>query len=71
MKTYKLAIEKHLKRTGMTQYELARRLNMSTGNLSVLKTRDAVSMKVVAKLLDIFGLDSMEELFEEVHTKNK
>jgi hypothetical protein len=42
---------------------------MSSGNLSTLKQRDALSMKVIARLMDIFELDSMEELFEEIHIK--
>lgn len=66
MKTYRLSIDKYLKKHSMSQNELARKLGMSTGNLSVLKNRDAVSMTVVAKLMDIFELDSMEELFDEV-----
>ncbi|MCM3641404.1 helix-turn-helix transcriptional regulator [Priestia aryabhattai] len=69
MKTYRLAIDKHLRKTGMSNAELARRLGMSSGNLSMLKTRDTVSLKTVAKLIDIFELDHMEELFEEIHIK--
>lgn len=67
MRTYRLSLEKHLKRTGMSQAELASRLNMSRGNLSTLKQRDTLSMKVIARLMDIFELDSMEELFDEIH----
>lgn len=65
MRTYKLSIDKHLKKHSMSQRELARRLGMSHGNLSHMKSRDTVSMKVIAKMMDILELDSMEELFEE------
>ncbi|MEI4526822.1 helix-turn-helix transcriptional regulator [Priestia megaterium] len=69
MKTYRLAIDKHLRKAGMSNAELARRLGMSNGNLSTLKTRDTISLKTIAKLMDIFELEQMEELFEEIHIK--
>ncbi|SDM60989.1 Cro/C1-type HTH DNA-binding domain-containing protein [Fictibacillus solisalsi] len=68
-RTYRLSIDKHLKKSSMSQNELARRLSMTSGNLSVLKSRDTVSLKVIARLMDIFELNSMEELFEEIEIK--
>lgn len=69
MRTYRLDLDTHLKKHSISQRELARRLQMSNGNLSMMKHRDTVSMTVVAKLMDIFELDSMEQLFREMEVK--
>lgn len=68
-----LNVEHHLKRMGWSQKELAKRLGKSKDYVSTLKRAKHINLEVAGKLMDVFDLNSLDELFlvAKVDDKNK
>lgn len=66
-----LNVEPHLKERGLTQRELAKRLGKSNAYISILKRAKCINIDVLAKLMDILELDSLDDLFVIAKVEDK